>query len=346
MKVPNNIFSLPDVYPEKIDLPNKKLHCCNMNLECYRETPFLDHRIVRPDDKTYVLDINKLLSIENKCTAGITHYVFHNAFCCSTLFSRCLNTHKSALVLREPNVLLEQASIHRYSGTKLLPNINSSFVDSLSLMLSKLLARRYPDNDVTFIKPTDACNNIMGQLLDVNSSNKCLLMYSDLERFLTAIFKVPQRADWIKVRVNELCIDEVKQHGKLRVNPQTLGNHQLAALVWVLHMEKFRNLIELYGHTKIQVLNSEAFMKKPLESVLKYFIFSNLSVDESKLKSNIGKIMQTHSKENQLNYSYEQREKDYQITHKNYANDISTAVEWANNVFGEKFTCGLSESSS
>ena len=268
MTIPKNIFSIPDIYPEKIDLPNRKLHCCSMDLECYRKTPFLDHRIVKLDDKTSILDINELISSNDAGTRETTHYVFHNAFCCSTLFSRCLNSYRSALILREPNVLLEQASIQRYSGTKLIPNFDKFFFDSLSIMLSTMLARRYPSNDAVIIKPSDACNNIMGNLLNINTNNKCLLMYSNIERFLTAIFKVPQRAEWIKIRVNELCIDEFKLKGELKVNPQSLNDNQLAALVWVLHMEKFRTLLSEYGSSRIQVLDSEVFMANQLEAVL------------------------------------------------------------------------------
>ena len=42
--------------------------------------------------------------------------------------------------------------------------------------------------DEVIIKPTDSCNNMMSQLLATNPENKGLIIYSDIEHFLTAIF--------------------------------------------------------------------------------------------------------------------------------------------------------------
>ena len=181
----------------------------------------------------------------------------------------------------------------------------------------------------------------MTDLLDMHPNNKCLIMYSELERFLTAIFKVPQRMEFITSRANELCVDEIKQYGKLQVNPKTLEYKNRAALVWVLHMKKFRQLIDAYGKEKVQTLESEEFMKNKIKSVLSYLAFIGLDTTDARLNEAILKKTETHAKDNKQIYTYEQREQDYQVKRNLYSEEIDSAVLWAKNTFGKDLVSGL-----
>ena len=134
MKIPDNLFNNPDIFPQKLGLKTRTIECCSMRAESYHDSPFLDHRIVKANDTPILLNIDKVNSLAKKHPIQETNYIFHNAFCCSTLFSRCVNTHQSALVLREPNILLEQASVKRFSGTQLLPAVDQHFFDATALL--------------------------------------------------------------------------------------------------------------------------------------------------------------------------------------------------------------------
>lgn len=341
MKLPASIFETPALFPEKIDLQNKKFHFCNMTSDSYLRSPFLDHRIVKKNSDSLILEIDQLIAENPVTLPGITHYVFHSAFCCSTLFSRCLNAVESALVLREPNILMELASIYRFSGTRMLPSIDNKFLDGIFELLSGLMARRFDQYGVVVIKPTDAVNNIMAQLLEVNSGNRGLIIYSDVEHFLTAIFKRTERGEWIKVRAVELSLDEMKLHGGVKVNPETLNAHQKAALVWVLHMNKFNHLVSSAGGN-VKTINNEIFMASPVEVVQKYLDFLGVEIDEEKIEGPVLEMMKGHSKSSKLSYSNEQREQDYLTARKKYDSEIKESVEWAKSVFGkETLECRL-----
>ncbi len=336
MKIPENIFLSPGIYPKNIDLPKLQLHCVNMDEESYRASPFLDHRTVRPDNQEYCFDINELISLGFSLESQPTHYIFHNAFCCSTLFTRCLNTHDTAHVLREPDILLQVASIYRYANTKLIPKIDSKFVNELLQVISLLLSRRFKNNNSVVIKPTDGCNNIMGNLLSSHKNNKCLIIYSDVERFLTAIFKQPDRMQFARVRVNELGLDDARRVGKLRIDPSGLNAYQTAAYVWVLHMNNFRRVLNQFETNRVQLLNSEHFMEDQAQAVIDYLNFINLKVDNNLIRDRVLTATQSHSKEAHLQYDSEKREKDYTKQREIHSSDIDAGIQWIKETFGRE----------
>lgn len=342
MQLPDSIFDKPALFPEKIDLQNKNLYFCNMEPDNYRQSPFLDHRTVKKNDESKVIGLDQLMAENPIVAPESSHYIFHNAFCCSTLFSRCLNSVESALVLREPNVLMEQASIYRFSGTQMLPAMDMQFADNIFKLLSVLMARRFEPCDEVIIKPTDSCNNMMSQLLATNPENKGLIIYSDIEHFLTAIFKNPQREEWVKVRAVELSLDEMKKNGNVKANPETLNSYQKSALVWVLHINKFKNILASEIGSKVKTINNEVFMKSPVDVIEEYLDFLGIAVDHDKLSDDVAKIMKGHSKSSELSYSNEQRENEYLEARNKYDNEIKESIAWANEMFGvESITCNL-----
>jgi len=334
MNAHSSIFSSPDIFPEKIDLPGRKLHCCHMTAGSYEQSPFLDHRIIRSDTGTKIYDIGKLLSLMPDITPPVTHYVYHNAFCCSTLFSRCLNAARHTMILREPNVLMEVASFYRFRGTSLLPDLDPQVINDLFRLVSTLMSRRYPHYNDVIIKPSDACNNLMARLLNLNPHNKCILMYSDLERFLVAILKLPQRKEWIKLRANELFTDEINNREKLPVFSRSLDSPQVAAYVWVLHMKKMRGLIKEIGSGRVCSLNSEHFMSSQTETIAASLRFLGIETNRNDINNHISDIIQSHSKADSQEYGYRQREHDFRNLREELANDVEYGIEWARKSFG------------
>ncbi len=331
----SSVFVSPSVFPEKIDLPNRNLHCCNMSAESYERSPFLDHRIIKLNDETIIVSLAELLVRVPETQVATTHYVFHNAFCCSTLYSRCLNAAKQLLVLREPNVLMEVASIYRFRGTQLLPDLKIEVADDIFSVTTRMLSRRYQGQSNVIIKPSDACNNIMHRLLEEHVRNKCLLMYSELERFLVAILKQPHRVEWVKIRATELTLDEMHAGRKVPVNPQTLDAVSTAAYVWVLHMKKMRALQKTFGKDRVKSLNSEVFMSSPVKSVAAGLMFFGSEAGEAEIDVHVNRMMQNHSKASTLQYSYEQREQDFVAQRMKFNAEIVAGLRWVSEHFGE-----------
>ena len=73
-----------------------------MDRGAFQASVFLDHRICRPDAEEAVVRVSR--SALPPPPAEVS-FLFHSAFCGSTLLSQCLDVPGKRLVLREPQVL-------------------------------------------------------------------------------------------------------------------------------------------------------------------------------------------------------------------------------------------------
>jgi len=338
MQTAQRIFSTPDVFPEKLDPRNRKLHCCHMSAESYEQSPFLDHRIIRSDDATEALDLDLLLTATPDSAPLPTNYVFHNAFCCSTLFSRYLNAATNTLVLREPNILLEVATLCRYSGTSMLPGLDPQIANQIFSLTGHLLSRRFPGQKQVIIKPSDACNNLMARLMGQNPENKCILIHSELERFIVAILKLPQRKEWIKIRGNELFTDELKETGKVPAAPENMDSARIAACVWILQMKMMRKLIHRFGPDRVAIIDSETFTESPAEVTRASLSFLGQSITDSDIRTQISRVGRLHSKAAGEEYSRERREAEFRKLRIEHTATVDAGLEWATGHFGQAAT--------
>ena len=231
-------------------------------------------------------------------------------------------------------MLLESASVYRYRTTSLLKHVDQQTANNLFRLITILMARRYPHQQHVIIKPTDGCNNIMDKLLDLNPGNKCILMYSDLERFLVAILKSTHRTDFIKMRVNEFLIDEMVVEGQIPVNPNQLSIVQLSVLVWILHRKKMRSLMNRFDSERIRTINSEKFMASQDRYVNNALRFFGIKTSDGSIEKQIVGIQSIHSKAHAENYSADQREQDFCKLREQLSDEIESGIHWAVQTFG------------
>ncbi|WP_279349999.1 hypothetical protein [Erythrobacter litoralis] len=132
---------------------------------------FLADRQVSPSDRLTV-------SWENVEAYGAETsricFIFHTAFCRSTLLVRALDNPGSALGLSEPGII---ASIVNARGA----------ADHLIRPLVALLARPHANEAVAFIKPTNHANRLMPALLGALPGSRAILMTNSLPQFLRAV---------------------------------------------------------------------------------------------------------------------------------------------------------------
>lgn len=119
------------------------------------------------------------------------NFIFHTAFCGSTLLSRALHNPPNIVSLKEPHVLfrLSEASL-KLSAESLAPHVHNVMAE---------LSQPWASGGQVIIKPTNSCNRIISNL--VMPDDKVLFLYSTLESFLiSCLKKMPEsetRVDWM-----------------------------------------------------------------------------------------------------------------------------------------------------
>ena len=247
---------------ERINLDNGTLEFARVDLAQFRSANFLDERLERQTGARKSLSIPDAARIVSGLRSGQDrlrkiNYIFHSAFCCSTLISRCLDIPGSSRSLREPSVLLQLANCKR-AGHPLARDSNKfmALLDTAAVCLTLT----GDGGEYVALKATNAANNIAGEISACESTGSILLLYSGLERFLVSVIG---KGEGCRAYVRRLfnLIRGDSPHVRdipLEVCMQ-MTDLQLAAFVWHMQLEQYLALLETPAHSTIRTLDCDAF---------------------------------------------------------------------------------------
>ena len=177
------------------------------------------------------------------------HFLFHSAFCRSTLLVQALGALEALGGLSEPaifNSMLAQASDPK--ARAIMP--------ALLAQLAKPMAQE----QAVIAKPSNFANGLIAPLLKTRTASKGILLYGSLEAFLKSVAKKgfqgriwarKQLAHNRKTMPLDLGLDENAHY--------ELTDLQCAALAWLLQMQQFAQLLKALPD-QLCSLDTEAFM--------------------------------------------------------------------------------------
>src|SRR5688572_198329 len=126
-------------------------------------------------------------------TLPVPRYVFHHAFCCSTLLARSLGPPGTVFVYREPAALTELAIIDLSDRGF----VRTEGGDALFAALADLHCRvECESSELPVIKACDAVNGIIEPLMAARPAARAVLLYSDLEPFVMSCLASQNRRTW------------------------------------------------------------------------------------------------------------------------------------------------------
>ncbi|NVK23051.1 MAG: hypothetical protein HWD86_11090 [Kangiellaceae bacterium] len=294
-----------------------------------------------PKSKTLLsVHFSEIQNSANKLTAPQNlNYIFHSAFCGSTFLSRCLNKPGKSLSIREPHILFQLSAMKRAN-----PAYSSTHQwKSMLALIIKLLARPYQAQEAVIIKPSNAMNNLIGDLLQTNQSCKIIFLYSELEAFL--ISNIKKGSDYINFCKSSLDMIasnylELPINGKLKtINLEQLSGLQLASLLWVLQLNQFKYYCGHSDKHRIKEINAKNFFAEIDNTILDCSDHFELMLGLKHIKDIESKgVLRKHSKENDKNYSNHIKIiEDERILNENQAG-INQAIQWTKATFGNDIT--------
>jgi len=178
------------------------------------------------------------------------HFIFHSAFCASTLLARAVTVPGTVRGLREPelmNTLCALARERRLSR------------DDLRLALH-LLARPLDDGEAIVIKPGNVANLLIEEAMQAMPSAKAVLLHAPLRAFLGS---VAAKGLWGRTWARKLYVRLVQDFGspfgyaQAELFEQT--DLQIAALAWLLHQRQFAAVARRMPD-RVRTLDSATFL--------------------------------------------------------------------------------------
>ena len=253
--------------------------------------------------------------------AAPLHFIFHTAFCASTLLVRALDIPGKTKGLKEPDVLINLAN-------RLTRSDDQANRQRLRLVL-RLLARPFGVGETIIVKPTNFANRLLLPVLDEVPDARALLLFSDLPTLLRSLVK---RGMWGRIWARRLyrsaaawtSLDPGYDAGELF----ELTDLQVAGLAWLMQIRLFDEVARRLPD-RTMVVDSDDFLGAPARTLLRAAEFFGVELGAAEADAiATGPVFSRHSKFAQKDYSVAAREAEHDATIAAHGEEIAMVVKW------------------
>jgi hypothetical protein len=254
---------------------------------------------------------------------GNIHFLFHSAFCGSTMLVRALDRPGMAMGISEPLTINDVVGFRRRGAD---PRAVARTADAAM----RLLARPFEEGEAVIVKPSNIINPLAELLLALRPEAKAVFLYAPLETFLIS---VARKGLHCRLWVRELL------EGYLREGFVDLGfapedyfrqsDLQIAAVGWLAQHVYFAKLAGKVGAGRIATLDADQMTDNPahsIASVLSYYgLTSNADVVDEIVN---GPAFARHSKSGAA-FTAETRTAEYATARQAHGEEINMVLAWA-----------------
>ena len=318
-----DLFDSPNLYPLFIDGAPDRFVFVPMTREKYRNASFHNKRDLKSTSILFPVALDQLTRrrarTDNPHRKAV-HYVFHTAFCGSTLLSRYLDIPGCFFVYREPSTLT-QLSLFKHGR---LPSWNVLHWPRVLELSIAFLSRTELPEETAIVKLGDGCNNLIDELLGQRAESRGLILYSDLETFLISTLKSPSRRKWVRNRIKWSGANELPEMRP--INPAGLSDSAASAYVWLAQILTCRRAIER-NPEQMCSLNCRQLFDSPGDTLQSIFSLFGKPYREELIAGVISSESKKHGKTRQ-EFDVEQRENVRRNVERECSAEIEAGLAW------------------
>ncbi len=289
--------------------------------DAHRKAAFLTDEYLGADPQTVAIARSDVLSaLPDRAPM---HFVFHSAFCASTMLVRALDTPGLAMGLSEP-VVCNDIVGWRWRGAE-----RRQVAAVLDASLA-LLQRPFGPGEAVVVKPSNIFNPLIGAAMALRPEARAVLLYAHLPVFLAS---VARKGLWCRLWARELV------EGQLREGIVDLGfgpndyfrqsDLQVAAMGWLVQHRLFGQVAQQLGAARIATLDSETLTARKADCLVALSQHFGLSQDpglRAAMLSNPALV--SHSKFGQ-DFSLQDRAAEQEFARRAYGEEIDKVHAWA-----------------
>lgn len=235
------------------------VHLLRVPRDTHRRVTFLTDDYLPAGDAPIV--VRRADAMAARPQAAPIHFIFHSAYCCSTLLARAVDRPGWAMGLKEPVILNDLVGWRRRGGA--VQDMARVLDDSLTL-----LARPFGAGEAVVVKPSTVANSIAGAMLTVRPQARALLLHAPLATYLASIAKkgIDGRL-WVRTMLTGMLDDGLIDLGFAPRDLLGLTDLQVAAVTWLAHQKLFAALVAKFGPDRVRTLDSATLMARPGDSI-------------------------------------------------------------------------------
>ncbi len=254
--------------------------------------------------------------------AAPLHFIFHSAFCCSTVLARAFDAPGLAMGLKEPVLLNDLVGWQHRGGTAraIAPVLD----DGLAL-----LARPFAPGEAVIVKPSNLANGLAPGMLTMRPEARALLLHAPLPVFLGSIAKKGMTG---RLWVRDLLVKQLREglHPFGYTIDDYLGQTdlQVAAMTWLAQQALFARIAAQFPG-RVRSIDSERLMADPAAALAALAALFAVPLDVAAVLA--GPAFTRHSKFGS-DFSGEARRAEIDDAAQGHADEIAKAVFWAEKV--------------
>lgn len=255
---------------------------------------------------------------------GPIHFLFHSAFCGSTMLVRALDRPGVAMGLSEPVILNDLVGFRRRGAER-------RAVARVADVATRLLARPFAPGEAVVVKPSNVVNPLAELLLALRSEARAVFLYAPLETFLIS---VARKGLDCRLWVRELADGYLTEQyfGPLGITAHDLFRQtdlQIAASGWLAQHAHFTRLAEKLGSHRLRTLDADALNAAPQAALAAAARHYGLTLEPHAVAAiAAGPAFTRHSKSG-VAYSAEARKTDYASARVAHGDEIDKVMVWA-----------------
>jgi len=217
------------------------------------------------------------------------HFVFHSAYCCSTLVANALDWEGSASSLKEPVILNDLVGWRHRGGAP--ARVGEVLDDAL-----RLLARPFAAGEACMVKPSNLLNGLAPAMLALRPAAGALLLHAPLRVFLGSI---AGKGMWGRLWVRDLLMKQLKDGlVDLGFQPEDhllQTDLQVAAVGWLAQQQLFARLAGQYPD-RVRTLDSETLLARPKDALAAIDRLFGLAREPALLDETVDRVFRRHAK--------------------------------------------------
>lgn len=252
-------------------------------------------------------------------------FLFHSAFCGSTMLVRALDRPGATMGLSEPVALNDVVGFRRRGAPP------AAVARSADAAL-RLLGRPFAPGEAVVIKPSNIANPLAELFLRLQPEAKAVFLHAQLETFLISVARkgLPCRL-WVRELLEGYLRDGFVDLGFATEDYFRQSDLQVAAIGWLAQQAWFAQLAtRLPG--RIASLDADAMTAAPAEAIGAVAGHFGLSLSPAAIGEIVaGPAFTRHSKSGEA-FGAGQRAAAYAATRAAHAEELALVLEWARRV--------------
>lgn len=249
---------VPEWLAHRYDPAHDAVHFVEAERSLRRSAPFLTDENLPGHARPVVLRRDEALA--GNPPAAHLNFIFHSAYCCSTLLANAYDREGAAFSLKEPVILNDLVGWRHRGGPP--DSVKDVLRDALSL-----LARPLRPGEMGVIKPSNVVNGLAPAMMAARPEARALLLQAPLKLFLGSIAnKGLWGRLWVRDLLSKQLLDGLVQFGFSAKDYLLQTDLQVAAVGWLAQHALFARIAQAWPD-RVRTLGSETLIANPANAL-------------------------------------------------------------------------------